>query len=219
MNLKICLILKKNKKYNDKVINFLKNKNLKTDIFKGSVGSKLPKKIKNKNYDVIISYLSPWILSKKILKRTSLYNINFHPGPPNYPGIGCFNFALLNGETSYGVTMHIMSERVDSGKIIKTKYFSLKKMNLLQLIDKSYDKMFELFKQEISKFLKYKKIKFSKEKWKRKAYKRKDLNNLCKLNLNMSPKQISRRIHSIYHPKYPLPYFIINKKKINIIPD
>ena len=219
MSLKICLILKKNKKYNDKVVNFLKNKNLKTDIFKGSVGNKLPEKIKNKKYDVIISYLSPWILSEKILKRTSLYNINFHPGPPKYPGIGCFNFALLNGETSYGVTMHIMSERVDSGRIIKTKYFSSKKINLLQLIDKSYEKMFELFKQEISKFLKYKKIKFSKEKWKRKAYNRIDLNNLCKLNLDMSPKQINRRINAIYHPKYPLPYFIINKKKINIIPD
>ena len=39
--------------------------------------------------------MSPWVLNNKILKKTNMYNINFHPGSPKYPGIGCFNFAIL----------------------------------------------------------------------------------------------------------------------------
>ena len=115
--------------------------------------------------------------------------------------------------------MHIMEEKVDSGRIIKTKYFSSKKLNLPQLINKSYEKMFELFIQEMSKFFRNKKFKFSKEKWKRKAYKRTDLNNLCKLNFNMSPGEIFRRVNAVYHPGYPSPFFLINKKKLKVIPN
>tara|TARA_A100001011_G_scaffold400847_1_gene519805 strand:- start:6920 stop:7588 length:669 start_codon:yes stop_codon:yes gene_type:complete len=219
MQLTVCLILKKNKKYNKKIIKFLKNFIYKLDVFYGEVGQKLPKKIKKKRYDFLISYLSPWIINHKILKRTKFYNINFHPGPPKYPGIGCFNFALLNNDNSYGVTMHLMNKSVDSGKIIKTQYFSIKNLNLIEIIDKSYDEMFKLFTKEILKILKTKKINLSKEKWKRTAYTRKDLNKLLKLNLNMKPKEITNRINALYYQGYPNPYFTINNKKFYVIPE
>ena len=53
--------------------------------------------------------------------------INFHPGPPNYRGIGCLNFALLSNEKYYGVTAHIINEKIDNGKILSFKKFRLKK--------------------------------------------------------------------------------------------
>ena len=49
-------------------------------------------------------------------------------------------------------------------------------MNLLQLIEKSYESMFLVFKKEIPKILKSKKLIYSK-KMKRKAYTRKILSN------------------------------------------
>ena len=73
---KIALILKENKNHNSKVIRFLKSKKIKLDIFVGKIGDKLPLKLKKK-YDIIISYLSPWILTNNILNKTKLYNINF----------------------------------------------------------------------------------------------------------------------------------------------
>ena len=72
--------------------------------------------------------------------------------------------------------MHEMSKIVDSGKIIKTKYFPIKKMNLLQN-RKINESMFSVFKKEIRKILKSKKLIYSKQKWKRKAYTRKNLSN------------------------------------------
>ena len=112
-----------------------------------------------------------------------------------------------------------MNKSVDSGKIIKTQYFSIKNLNLIEIIDKSYDEMFKLFTKEILKILKTKKINLSKEKWKRTAYSRKDLNKLLKLNLNMKPKEITNRINALYYQGYPNPYFTINNKKFYVIPE
>lgn len=218
MKKKVCLILKKNKKFNKSVINFLKKKNIFLDVFLGHVGDKFPQKIYNKNYDIIISYLSPWILKPKVLNSTKMYNINFHPGPPRYPGIGCFNFSILNSEKRYGVTMHLMEKKVDTGKIIKVKYFSSKNLNLIDLINKSYSQMFKLFQQEMNKFFKRGFLTFSKEKWLRKAYKRKELNALNKISLNMPSNKIYKIMKSVYHPDYPGPYFKIKNKKFYLVP-
>ena len=177
---KIALILKENKNHNSKVIRFLKSKKIKLDIFVGKIGDKLPLKLKKK-YDIIISYLSPWILTNNILNKTKLYNINFHPGPPNYPGIGCYNFAIYNQEKFYGVTAHIMNSKVDTGKILGVKKFKINKhITLDKLINLSYLKMYELFKDIINKTLTNELFPSSNISWKRKKpYKRTDLENLC----------------------------------------
>ncbi|WP_128917202.1 formyltransferase family protein [Bradyrhizobium nanningense] len=45
--------------------------------------------------------------------------INLHPGPlPEYRGSFARTHAILNGERSFGVTFHYLSERVDAGDII-----------------------------------------------------------------------------------------------------
>ena len=47
--------------------------------------------------------------------------INFHPGPPEFRGIGCANFALLKNSKYYGSTAHVMEAKVDSGPILMSK--------------------------------------------------------------------------------------------------
>ena len=64
--------------------------------------------------------------------------------------------------------MHLMSKKVDSGKIIKVKYFSSKNLSLLNLINKSYEHMYKLFVQEMNYFLKIKILNFLKKNGKEK---------------------------------------------------
>src|SRR5687767_10575563 len=45
----------------------------------------------------IISYLSRWVVPPWLLEQALGAAINFHPGTPEYPGIGCCNFALYEG--------------------------------------------------------------------------------------------------------------------------
>ena len=68
-------------------------------------------KLKNWRGDYIFSFRSKYIVPKEILKKTKIAAINFHPGPPNYRGIGCVNFSILNNEKFYGLTCHLMSKK------------------------------------------------------------------------------------------------------------
>lgn len=51
--------------------------------------------------------------------------INFHSASPDYPGIGCDNFSLYKGYKRYGVTVHHMNEKANTGDIVFTSYFDI----------------------------------------------------------------------------------------------
>ena len=69
-----------------------------------------------------MSYLARWIVPAPLLARAVLA-LNFHPGPPEYPGYGCNNFAIYEGAREYGVTCHHMAPRVDTGAIVEVLRF------------------------------------------------------------------------------------------------
>lgn len=208
--MKILLIINKEKKFSDQIINITKKKfkNLKI------LDHNNPLDV-TKNYDYILSYLSKKILKKKFLKSTRQYNINFHPGSSKYPGIGCFNFALYNNEKSYGVTAHLMSEKVDTGEIIAERKFKIKKnLDVKMISEKSYKEMFKLYR-DILNMIKENKIKFSAIKWKTKPYQRSDLNKLSKINFSDSKSTILKKIRCTYFEGKPKPYTLIKGIKFN----
>ncbi len=73
----------------------------------------------------LISFGSGVIVPAAILGRLSGPAYNFHPGPPNYPGIFPSVFALYDGATRFGVTLHEMAAQVDSGPIVAVERFSV----------------------------------------------------------------------------------------------
>lgn len=215
--MKICILAKKNKPYVKEIIYLTKKHFHNTEVYLGINGDKYPKKLNDKKYDIIISYLSPWILSKKTLSKTKLFNINFHPGPPEYPGIGCYNFAIFNGASNYGVTAHIMEDKVDTGKIIKVKRFKInKKITVDELILKSYLAMFNLYNNILIDFIIKKKINYSEESWKRRPYTRKQFNKLLIIKNNMTKSEIKKRIQSTSVKGYPGAYIMIKGSKFQI---
>lgn len=76
----------------------------------------------SKPCELLISFLNEHILPAQFLTRT---NVNFHPGPPQYPGRGGASYALFEGATTYGATAHIMAQRVDAGAIILASEFPI----------------------------------------------------------------------------------------------
>ncbi len=126
----------------------------------------------------LISFLSPWIIPERILDAVKVA-INIHPAPPKYPGIGCYNFALFDGEKEYGVMAHIMLPKVDSGRIIKVRYFPIFPTDtIFSLKERCLDQGILLF-GEILEMIQKDAISFSGESWLRKPYTRKDLIRLC----------------------------------------
>ena len=71
--------------------------------------------------------MCPIKVPAKLIKNANKIAINFHPGPPEYPGIGCTNYAIYNEDKNYGVTCHIMTDKIDDGLILSVNRFKIEK--------------------------------------------------------------------------------------------
>ena len=145
--------------------------------------------------DIIISYLAQWIIPDSLLKKAKNVAINFHPGPPDYPGIGCTNFAVYNKEKEFGITCHHMLAKVDSGSIIEVRRFPVFESDtVFSITQRCYNEILHLFYTLISDLLISKTLPQSSESWTRKPYTRKQLNVLCELRPDMEKEEIDLRI-------------------------
>lgn len=206
------LLIGKKKKNNNNILKILNKFFKKYDLILGENNTFFPHHKIKKKYDVIISYLSPWIIPEQILNNSNL-NINFHPGPPEYPGIGCYNFAIFKKSKFYGCTAHIMKKKVDTGKIIGVKKFKISQnISVDELMQKTYFYMEKLF-EEIIKKIKKKKLIYYDIKWKRKPYTKKDFNKLLSIKPHFTKEKISKIVQATICRGYSGPYVKISDYK------
>lgn len=152
------------------------------------------------------------------MKRAKVAAINFHPGPPEYPGIGCNNFALYEGAKEYGVTCHHMAAQVDTGAIIAVKRFPIFATDdVAGLLLRTYEYQLVLFYDIVSLILEGKPLPESEEKWARKPFTRKEFNDLTRITPNMSKEEIAKRIRAttfdVWRPCVELGGFVFELKK------
>ncbi|MFB3850643.1 MAG: formyltransferase family protein [Acidobacteriota bacterium] len=195
--LKILFVGKKNCDEVVKAASFLEKHFSKVECLYGDWGEKFPEEYLSWEGDYIISVLSRWIIPAKLVEKDGCKAINFHPGPPEYPGIGCFNFALYDGVEEYGVTCHFMQKKVDRGDIIAVKRFKvLPNDDVKSLMEKSYSFMSCLFYEIIEEIYFGSNLVASGENWKRKPYTRKELNELAIIRPEMTEEEIKKRIRA-----------------------
>ena len=69
--------------------------------------------------DLIFSFYYRSLIPERILRLAPLGAFNLHGSLlPRYRGRACVNWAVLNGETETGVTLHRMTARADRGRIV-----------------------------------------------------------------------------------------------------
>ena len=181
----------------EKALKFLKVHFSNITVYLGEWKEPLPEAAYDWKGDYIISYFSRWIVPPKILRNAKLAAINFHPASPDYPGIGCNNFALYDGASEYGVTCHHMLASVDTGEIIKYKYFPLfAKENVDTILTRTHDYLLILFYEVISILAETGELPKCQKSWSREPYTRAQLNELSRLNPNMSVDEFERRIRA-----------------------
>jgi len=223
---RILLLGRKRDIYSKLIFLYIKNLAKNIEVFYSEKPrEKINKKIFNVPkfwYDYIISFRSFHILNENQIKKSRYGAINFHPGPPEYRGIGCVNYALYDGVRRYGVTAHLISKKIDHGKIINVKRLKiLKKDNVESLLKKTYLIQYKQAKKIIKLLSRNKKnlniliYKSRKEKWINKIKKRKDLNKFYEIKKNITKEELKRKVRATFTKKYK-PYFFINNKKIII---
>lgn len=158
--------------------------------------------------DYVVSVLYPNVLPPWILAQAKIAALNFHPGPPEYPGIGCTNFALYDGVNKYGVTCHKMSARPDAGPIIDVRRFPIiEGDNVETLTERCYFYLQTQFVDVMGGALQGRELMQNfNQQWARTAYTRKDLNALCRIMPGMSAQEMRRRIVATTYRDYPGPF-------------
>ena len=201
------LVIAKRKKGVEASMQYLKQLCPNVHVVFGQTGEPFPREYFGWSGDFLISYMSPWIIPKKLLDRARIGSINFHPGPPQYPGVGCTNFALYNCEKDFGVTAHKMEAKVDSGTICAVRRFPIYPDDtVLSLTNRCYDHIEELFRFVIAEYEKTGRLPISNETWTGKPYTRKQLNDLCRITYDMSEQEIMRRVLATTYPGMPGPF-------------
>jgi methionyl-tRNA formyltransferase len=169
--------------------------------FNGAWGDPLPKEARDWTGDLIISYLSSWVVPQSLLDRATA--INFHPATPEYPGIGCNNFALYENAKTYGATCHHMAAKVDTGRVIKVRRFPVAPdETVATLIEKTYEAQAALFADVMGEFAKTGTFPESQERWTRQPFTRIEFEALRRIEPDMTAEEVQRRVRATDFPPY-----------------
>ena len=211
--MEILFIGKKNDPNAKIASEYLKQIFPKAEIVFGVRGEKFPEDLPWWKGDYIFSYLSPLIIPNSLLERAEKGAINWHPGPPEYPGIGCTNFAIYNNEKEFGITCHYMLSKVDTGKIIETERFAiLENDTVYSITQKCYSLILNSFYRIVEKVSNGEPLPISDEDWKRKPFTRKELDLLSEIKPDMTKGEIEKRIKATTYDK-PWAFVEIKGKK------
>lgn len=210
---KKCLFFgKKSCEYSLYCYKFLKKKCKVTPIWSNKRKGNFPKKIYYWKGDFIFSFHNYWLLSKKIIKSAKYLSINFHPGTPDYPGSGSYNWSIYDNKKIFGTTVHLMNEKFDNGKILKVyKFRYSKNITIQQLIKKSnifrvlsFKKYVNFLNKQNNKTIKTITENKKNNKWTRKARTISELDKAREINLKIKKKQLIKKIQAFNSRQYPV---------------
>lgn len=198
--------------YSSKCVSHLRGLGFEVDtIWSNRRGERLPRDLDWTIYDYILCYRSYFILPKHVLTAVKKCCINFHPGSPMYPGSGGVNLALMNDNEEFGVTAHIMTEKLDDGDIIEFRSFKVHQDDdLSTLLDRTHNYLFCQFVELTTKLKDLgeeyirDKIEANTAVWSEKKIKISELNKLQVIEPTITKSELQQRIRSLHHPDFPL---------------
>lgn len=186
----------------------------------GTVGDALPASTHAPKFAAILSFLSPWIVPAALLEKAPLA-LNFHPGSCDYPGTGCYNFALYEEAAQFGSVCHHMLPKVDSGVVVDETLFPVFAHDTVETLKlRTMIAMLEQFHRVLSLVAAGSALPVHTRSWQRAPFTRNGLNALCEITPQMDAAEQQRRIRATTYPGYPGPYLLKNGvKEFYPVPD
>ncbi len=105
--------------------------------------------------DFVFSVYNPTVIKPALLAIPTRGTVNFHAAPlPTYRGLNTFSWAILNGETEYGVSWHEVDEGIDTGRVLFQRRFGMAEdETALTLFQKSFDVGIQLLRERVGALL------------------------------------------------------------------
>lgn len=159
------------------------------------------------------------ILSQRIFNLAKEGTINLHlADSERYRGCYPTTYAIINGETEYGGTLHYIDEGVDSGDIIDKEVFELKKeWTGKDLYYVATEKGYKLFERNIKNIIKGNvKRKVQKSSTKISYYRRSQFPS-HEISFKGTAEETLNRIRALLFPPFSPPYFYLGDKNFTIV--
>lgn len=171
--------------------------------FLGTVGDPLPREVAEARPAFLISFLSPWIIPADLLDASGVA-INFHPASVDYPGIGCYNFALYDEAPEFGAVCHHMLPKVDSGTVIEERRFPVFASDSIETLKlRTMVTMLAMFHDICTLIAAGETMPVAERQWTRKAFTRRQMEALKIVEPDMPAEEVARRIRAGTYPGYP----------------
>lgn len=160
------------------------------------------------------------ILKQEDINKATKLAVNLHMAPlPEYRGSNQFSFAIIEGRSEFGTTIHQMDARIDHGDILFQKRFPIKDN---WWVDDLYKATFEaslnLFRQTLKHLVtgNYKPVPQQSllSRYGTSLHMRSEMAELKKIDLSWSPEKIERHIRATSMPGFEPPYCIIGTEKV-----
>lgn len=181
------------------------------------IGDRLPDWVKDEQYEALFAFRSHIIVPGWLIERTATC-LNFHPGPPERPGIGCVNFALYEGDRQYGSTCHRIVEEIDAGEIVSVKRFPIHDNDsVASLLMRSYDYLLCQLYDVAALVAAGADLQPCGELWARKATTKRDLDRLMNLSLDAQPDEIARVVRATSFGNFG-PQVTIDGARFRLVP-
>jgi methionyl-tRNA formyltransferase len=188
-----------------------------TVVRSAKIGDRLPHDIRDRHFDAVFAFRSHIIIPDSLIDASQVC-LNFHPGPPERPGIGCVNFALYEGDQQYGSTCHYVVKEIDAGSIVSVKRFPIHDSDTVAtLLTRSYDYLLCQLYDVAPLVASGARPEPCGEQWTRKATKKKDLDALMNVHPDASPAEVERIIRATTFGDFG-PHVTIKGTKFRLVP-
>lgn len=147
----------------------------------------------------LVAFCTDIIVPADILSRCKTGAYNFHPGPPEYPGIYPSCFAIYDGADRFGSTAHEMTEIVDQGAIVATDHFEISSdIDRFALDALAFESVMRLFQRLAPQLVTLDNpLRPSDEQWSGRARTKKDFSDLCLLPKDVDRDEFERRYRAV----------------------
>lgn len=175
-------------------------------LLKAEVVSDLPALTRafNDPPELLLSFGTSVIVPAPLLESPGLMALNVHAASPDYPGRDPHHFAVYDGATKYGATLHFMTSKVDAGPIVEVKLFDvLADATPVSLLDQANQVAWVLLERLLEKLAGDRPLApLDGINWGTRKTTRKMFLELCKVDASVTAHEFVRRLRATAMPGY-----------------
>lgn len=170
--------------------------------------------------DIIYSVQHHELLKQEHIGKARQVAVNLHMAPlPEYRGSNQFSYAIIDGQTEFGTTIHCIDTQIDHGDILFQKRFPIPANCWVhELYQLTYGASLKLFEQTLGHIISgsYKAVPQAllEAKYGTSLHYRNEINKLKQVDLGWDKEKIERHIRATSMPGFEPPYCVVDGKKV-----